>query len=241
MASARTRWKFPGGVGPPLRGPFPGASRPGRDRSRRRPRTGRRPAGPASATRGRGPPPGRFRPAPMSAAATIRRMVLPSMTKFWPRVLVGRTPISSASRRMSEAPIQRALARYRAGRRESVQSPRYPIPAGGTGPQRPGTAGIRTTAARQRPGPEVPDPALSRLRSCGQPPRRRCLQCWPASWRRPSRSPRAGGRAVRRPGWRCRSAAPWWPGWRWGRKRRRRSRARSGCRTAGRRSSRCRC
>ena len=46
----------------------------------------------------------------MSAAATILRMVLPSMTKFWPRVLVGRTPISSASRRISEAPIKGAGA-----------------------------------------------------------------------------------------------------------------------------------
>jgi hypothetical protein len=51
----------------------------------------------------------------MSAAATILRMVLPSMTKFCPRDLVGRIPISSASLRMSEAPIRGAGAVAGAG------------------------------------------------------------------------------------------------------------------------------
>lgn len=42
-----------------------------------------------------------------SAARTIRRTVLPSMTKFCPRCLVGFTPSAAASSRMSEAPSRK--------------------------------------------------------------------------------------------------------------------------------------
>ena len=113
----------------------------------------------------------------------------------------------------------------------------------------------RRPRAWQRPGPLNRTRPLPGVRCRGQPLRRPCeffgtspgrqpeLRGWRASfsWRLPSRSPTAAGRAGRRRGWRYRSAGPWWPGWRSGRRRRRRIRARSGCRTEVRRSSRCRC
>ena len=50
-----------------------------------------------------------------AAAATIRRTVLASMTKFWPRCLVGRRPSAAASRRTSAGP--RSLGPADVGRR----------------------------------------------------------------------------------------------------------------------------
>ena len=73
-----------------------------RGASRRRPRratTCRPPrAAPGSASRGRARPRGPRRPARPRTSRTIRRTVLASMTKFWPRCLVGRRSSSAASR-----------------------------------------------------------------------------------------------------------------------------------------------
>ena len=88
---------------------------PGRDRSRAARRRARRrsrrrrpgpppPAAPGSASRARGRPRRPRRPGRTSAVRTIRRTVLASMTKFWPRCLVGRTPSAAASSRMSAGP-----------------------------------------------------------------------------------------------------------------------------------------
>ncbi len=65
------------------------------------------------------------------AVRTIRRTVLASMTKFWPRCFVGRTPSSAASSRMSAGPrrgpgssvVGLELTREAYGRRRATDSP----------------------------------------------------------------------------------------------------------------------
>ena len=98
----------------------------------------------ASASRGRVPPRARRRRGRHPAARTMRRTVFGSMTKFWPRFLVGRRPSSAAS------------ARTRPGRAAT-----QPV-----GAQRTGTARVRgacrSTATRLR------RPAAGRAASRGR-------------------------------------------------------------------------
>ena len=85
--------------------------------------------------------------APTPEARTIRRTVLGSMTKFWPRCLVGRSPSSSASRRTSAGPRNLGPAEEIALRRPTTRATL-------SGRQ----ASSRRTPARRRSRPRRRDP-----------------------------------------------------------------------------------